>query len=179
MKSLSGSTLARNTSWMLVGLGLKLVIQAAYFTVIARSLGAEHYGAFVGVVGLVGILSPFGTLGSGNLLVKNVARDPRKFRTNFGLALLTTISVSSILFLLVVLISRYFLPATIPVTLAILVAASDLFGTSITVLCGHAFVAFELLKWTASINTLLSALRLGAALILIALFHNPSALQWG
>ena len=164
---------------MLVGLGLKLAIQAAYFTVIARSLGVEHYGAFVGVIGLVGILSPFGTLGSGNLLVKNVARDSCKFRTNFGLALLTTITVSSVLFLLVVLISCYFLPATIPVSLAMLVAASDLFGTSITVLCGHAFVAFERLKWTASINILLSALRLGAAFILIALYHNPSALQWG
>jgi O-antigen/teichoic acid export membrane protein len=164
---------------MLVGLGLKLIIQAAYFTVIARSLGAEHYGAFVGVVGLVGILSPFGTLGSGNLLIKNVARDPRKFQTNLGLALLTTISVSSILFLLVVLISRYFLPATIPVSLAMLVAASDLFGTNITVICGHAFLAFERMKWTASINALLSAMRLVAAFILIALYHNPSALQWG
>jgi len=164
---------------MLVGLGLKLVIQAAYFTVIARSLGAEHYGAFVGVVGLVGILSPFGTLGSGNLLIKNVARDHRKFRTNFGLALLTTISVSSIFFLLVGLVSRYFLPATIPASLAMLIAASDLFGTSITLICGQAFLAFERLKWTASINALLSALRLVAALILIALYHNPSALQWG
>jgi O-antigen/teichoic acid export membrane protein len=179
IQSLRSSTLARNTGWMLVGLALKLVIQAAYFTVIARSLGAEHYGAFVGVVGLVGILSPFGTLGSGNLLVKNVARDPRKFQANFGLALLTTISVSSILFFLVVLISRYFLPATIPVSLAMLVAASDLFGTSITVIGGHAFSAFERLKWTASINVLLSALRLMAAFVLIALYHHPTALQWG
>jgi len=179
IQSLRNSTLARNTGWMLVGLGLKLIIQAAYFTVIARSLGPEHYGAFVGVVGLVGILSPFGTLGSGNLLVKNVARDHRKFQTNFGLALLTTISVSSILFLLVALASRFFLPAAIPVSLAMLVAASDLFGTSITVICGWAFTAFERLKWTASINALLSAMRLGAAFILIALYHDPSALQWG
>ena len=179
IRSLRSNTLVRNTAWMLVGLGLKLVIQAAYFTVIARSLGAEHYGAFVGVVGLVGILSPFGALGSGNLLIKNVARDHRKFRTNFGLALLTTISVSSILFFLVVLISGYLLPSAIPVRLAMLVAASDLFGTSITVICGQAFTAFERLKWTASINALLSALRLAAAFILIALYHDPSALQWG
>ena len=179
IQSLRSSTLARNTGWMLVGLALKLVIQAAYFTVIARSLGAEHYGAFVGVIGLVGILSPFGSLGSGNLLVKNVARDHRKFPTEFGLALLTTISVSSIFFLLVMLVSRYLLPATIPVSLAMLVAASDLFGTSITMICGHAFLAFERLKWTASINALLSALRLVAAFILIALYHSPSALQWG
>jgi len=178
-QSLRTSTLARNTLWMLVGLGLKLVIQAAYFTVIARSLGAEHYGAFVGVVGLVGILSPFGSLGSGSLLIKNVARDRTKFRINFGLALVTTICVSSILFLLVVLVSLYFLPSTIPVSLAMLVAASDLFGNSIVVICGGAFSAFERLKWTASINALVSALRLLAAFVLIGLYRNPSALQWG
>jgi O-antigen/teichoic acid export membrane protein len=173
------SVLARNTGSMLLGLGLKVVIQAFYFSVIARFLGAQNYGAFVGVVGLVGILSPFGTLGSGNLLVKNVARDGQQFRKNCGLALLTTLSSSSILFGLVLLISKFLLPATIPIRLVILVAASDLFGTSVTTICGQAFLAFERLKWTASINVLLSTVRLAAAGILVALYHNPSALQWG
>lgn len=173
------STLARNTGWMLVGLGLKLVIQALYFVVIARSLGAQNYGAFVGVVGLVGIVSPFGTLGSENLLVKNVARDGRQFKKNCGLALLTTISASSILFGLVLLISHFLFPVTIPIRLVMLVAASDLFGTSILTICAQAFLAFERLKWTASINVLMSTVRLAAAVLLVGLNHNPSALQWG
>jgi O-antigen/teichoic acid export membrane protein len=173
------STLARNTGWMLAGQGLKLVIQALYFTVIARSLGAQHYGAFVGVVGLVGIMSPFGTLGSGNLLVKNVARDRRQFKKNYGLALLTTLSSSSILFGLVLLVSNFLLPATIPIRLVMLVAAADIFGTSITTICGQSFLAFERLEWTASINVLLSTMRLAAAATLVAFYHNPSALQWG
>src|SRR6266436_7209570 len=67
--------LARNTVWMSLGQGFRLVIQALYFVLIARSLGAANYGAFIGVVALVGIVYPFATLGSGNLLVKNVARD--------------------------------------------------------------------------------------------------------
>jgi O-antigen/teichoic acid export membrane protein len=124
-------------------------------------------------------MSPFGTLGSGNLLVKNVARDGRQFKKNCGLALLTTLSSSSILFGLVLLVSNLLLPVTIPIRLVMLVAASDLFGTSITVICGQAFLAFERLKWTASINVLLSTMRLAAAVILVALYHNPSALQWG
>jgi len=179
LRSLRDSTLARNTAWMLVGFGLKLGIQAVYFTVIARSLGAQHYGAFVGVVGLVGILSPFGAMGSGVLLIKNVAREPQTFRTNFGLALLTTISVSSVFFLVVTVVSRYVLPAAIPVSLAMLVAASDLFGASLVVISLQAFLAFERLKWTATINALLSATRMLAALILIAIYRNPTALQWG
>ena len=47
-----GSVLAKNTLWMLLGQGLRLVIQALYFVVIARSLGVSGYGAFIGVVAL-------------------------------------------------------------------------------------------------------------------------------
>ena len=45
------TTLARNTVWMVLGQGLRLVIQALYFVEIARSLGVRNYGAFIGVVG--------------------------------------------------------------------------------------------------------------------------------
>ena len=173
------STLARNTGWMLAGQGLRLLIQAAYFTVIARSLGSQNYGAFVGVVGLVGILMPFATMGSGYLLIKNVARDHSQFRDNWGRALFSTCLFSSIFFVVVTLASHYLLPGSIPIGLVMMVAASDLFGTSIITICGHAFIAFERLKWTASINVVFSALRLSAALTLVVLHSAPSASQWG
>lgn len=173
------SLLARNTCWMMLGQGLKLVIQALYFTVIARSLGVQNYGAFVGVVALVGILSPFGSLGSGYVLIKNVARERRSFNQSFGVSLLTTFCSSSLLFVLVVLVSHFLLPNSIPTRLVIFVAAADLFGTNITAICGQAFLAFESLQWTASINVLLSLLRLVAAIILVARNLHPSALQWG
>jgi O-antigen/teichoic acid export membrane protein len=172
-------TLARNTVWMLVGQGFKLLIQALYFTVIARSLGVQNYGAFVGVVGFVGILLPFATMGSGYLLIKNVSRDKLQFRENWGHALLTTLLSAAFLFGVVIAISYFLLPSKIPIKLIMAVAASDLFGTSITGICGHAFMAFERMKWTASINVLLSTFRLLAALILATLHKNPTALEWG
>src|SRR5580658_3008282 len=67
--------LGQNTMWALGGYGLRLFIQAAYFIIIARCLGAGNYGAFVAVTALICVISPFVGLGSGNLLVKNVARD--------------------------------------------------------------------------------------------------------
>jgi O-antigen/teichoic acid export membrane protein len=171
--------LARNTGWMLLGLGLKLVVQGLFFAVIARALGVQNYGAFVGVVGLVGVVSPFAALGSANLLIKNVARDGTQFKKNYGLALSTTLLSGSVLFGLIVLTSHFLLPATIPLGLVMLVAAADLFGLNVVVICGQAFLAFERVKWTASINVLLSATRLAAAIILVALHHSPSASQWG
>jgi O-antigen/teichoic acid export membrane protein len=173
------SRLARNASWMLVGNGFKLLIQALYFTVIARSLGVQNYGAFVGVVGLVGILLPFATMGSGYLLIKNVARDERQFRENWGNALLTTLLSASVLFAIVTLVSRFLLPASIPVKLVMMVASADLFGTSIESICGQAFIAFERMRWTAWLNVLLSAFRLAGAFTLAAIHSSPTALQWG
>jgi len=171
--------LTRNTAWMLLGQALKLIIQALYFTVIARCLGVQNYGAFVGVVGLVGILSPFGTLGSGYLLIKNVARDRDQFGEKWGRALSTTFLSSSILFGVVILISRFMLPSTIPLRLVMFIAGADLFGLSITGICGQAFIAFERMSWTAAINVMLSTIRLAAAAILAAFYHSPSVLQWG
>jgi O-antigen/teichoic acid export membrane protein len=173
------SRLARNTVWMTLGQGLRLVIQALYFVLIARSLGAVNYGAFVGVVALVGIVYPFATLGSGNLLVKNVSRDANLFGLYWGRALATTAVSSSILFSAVLFLSHFALPGSIPFRLVILVAGSDLFGLSIIQLCGQAFQTFERLNWTATITVMGSASRFTGALILVALHHHPSALQWG
>src|ERR1700687_6198062 len=93
------STLAKNTLWMLLGQGLRLGVSVLYFTVIARSLGTHNYGAFVAAVSLVSIAFPFGALGSGVLLIKNVSRDKSLFGLYWGRALLTTTVASSVLFL--------------------------------------------------------------------------------
>jgi O-antigen/teichoic acid export membrane protein len=177
--SLRKSRLARNTVWMALGQGLRLVIQALYFVLIARSLGAVNYGAFIGVVALVGIVYPFATLGSGNLLIKNVSRDASLFGLYWGRALATTVVSSSILFSAVLLLSHFALPGSIPFRLVLLVAGSDLFGLSIIQLCGQAFQTFERLHWTATINVMSSISRLAGALILVAIHQHPSALQWG
>jgi O-antigen/teichoic acid export membrane protein len=171
--------LVRNTTWMLFGMGLRLIIQALYFIEIARSLGSTNYGAFVGVVALVGIAFPFGAMGSGNLLVKNVSRDRSLFPVCWGGALSTIAVCSSALLVVVLLVSRFILPATIPLSLVLLVAGADLFGLSIATVSGQAFQAFEQLNWTAAINVLLSGARLAGAVLLIRLHDHPSALQWG
>jgi O-antigen/teichoic acid export membrane protein len=164
---------------MFMGQGMRLVVQAAYFTVIARSLGASNYGAFVGVVALVGIVFPFGTLGSGNLLIKNVSRDKALFATYWGRALFTTAVSTSILFAAVAILSRFLLPAAIPLRLVFLVSGADLFGMSFITMCAQAFQSFERLNWTATINVLISTSRLVGALILVSIDRHPSALEWG
>ncbi len=179
MKRLFKRGVARNTAWMFLGQGLRLAIQAGYFTLIARCLGTTNYGAFVGVVALVAIAVPFGPLGSGIILIKNVSRDSSLFPIYWGRALLTTAVCSAILFAAVMFVAHFFLPAAIPLRLVVLVASSDLFGLSLTMMCGQAFQAFEKLNWTATIHVLLSGSRLCGAIVLVSIHRHPSALQWG
>ena len=173
------SGLARNSMWMFLGQGLRLVIQALYFIEIARSLGAANYGAFIGVVAFVGIAYPFGALGSGHLLIKNVARDRTQFPNYWGRALASIGTVSSILLIALLVLSHFVLPSAIPLRLVLLVAGADLFGLNVITTCGQSFQAFEQLNWTAVINVLISATRLIGAVILIGIYRHPSALEWG
>ena len=173
------STLKRNTLWMSVGQALRLIVQALYFTVIARSLGVANYGAFVGVVALVAIFYPFGAAGRGNLLVKNVAQQPDSFREMWGLALATCFGSGSILLCILLAISHYALPSTIPTLLILLVGLSDIIGLNVIVISGQAFQAFEQLRWTAILNVLISSFRLLGALLLCSRYPSPTPLQWG
>jgi O-antigen/teichoic acid export membrane protein len=171
--------LARNTAWMILGQGLRLIIQALYFVEIARSLGVRNYGAFISVVALVGIVYPFGSLGSGNLLVKNVARDSSLFSLYWGRALALTCTFGLLLLGVVLLLSSLALPREIPLLLVAMVAVSDILGLNLITQCGQAFQAFEKLQWTAGINVMMSAGRLAGALILVSARPHPSALPWG
>ena len=173
------SKLAKNTTWMSIGQGLRLAVQAVFFTVIARALGVHNYGSFVGVAALVGIFYPFGAWGSGHLLVKAVAGDKRMFPVAWGNALCTTMVCSTVLAAVVLLLSKYLLPNTIPLRLVLLVVLSDIPGLSLITIAAQAFQAFEQLHWTATINVLLSTNRMLGAVILVFFEHHPSALQWG
>jgi O-antigen/teichoic acid export membrane protein len=172
------TALARNTAWMIGGQGLRLVIQAVYFIEIARSLGVRNYGAFVGVVALVGIVYPFASLGSGNLLIKNVSRDKSLFSVYWGRALVFTTICGTFLLFATSVLARFALPPEIPTLLVVLAAAADIFGLNLITVSAQAFQAFERLGWTAVINAMMTGGRLAGALVLIAIEPHPSALQW-
>jgi O-antigen/teichoic acid export membrane protein len=70
--------LLRDTTDLSIGQGLRLVIQAAYFVLVARSLGPDAYGAFVAVVAMAALLGPFSGVGTQNLFIKNVRSGKRE-----------------------------------------------------------------------------------------------------
>lgn len=175
---LSQNALARNTLWMLLAQGMRLVLQAGYFVIIARTLGPEQYGAFVGATAAIAILAPFASLGGGNLLIKNVSRNKALFSQYWGNALLMIVVSGFGLFALVLAIAPAILPPTIPLLLIVLVCLTDLIFARVLDVAGQAFQAVLWLSKTAQLNILPQVTRLIAALALMSLFTHPKALEW-
>src|SRR5437879_7184816 len=76
--------LAVNTAWMCARGGVRMALQAAYFVIVARVLGAAGYGEFIGVSVLAAMLAPFGSFGTRHLLVRNVRREPATPADSWG-----------------------------------------------------------------------------------------------
>ena len=182
LKALLGARhnpLARNTFWMFLGQGARIPIQAAYFILIARSLGAQGYGAFVGVTALVAILAPFCGLGSGNLLVKNVSRDGSCFPNYWGKALVLTLLSGGALLAVAVLGSVLLLPATIPFPLILCVAVAELVCARLLDAASLAFQAFQRIGRVAQLSVLPTLVRLISLALLLLVTRHPSAVLWG
>jgi O-antigen/teichoic acid export membrane protein len=163
---------------MLTGGAITTGLQAAYFVMIARSLGPAQYGAFVGVAALIAALSPFAAIGVGGVLVKNVSRDPACFRESLGNAILTASGLGLIVLILVCSASPMILSAKVPIVLVFLVGVSDLIFGGLVSLAGLAFQAFEMLGKTAQLTAIQSGLRAAGALVMLVSFSRPSAVSW-
>lgn len=154
-------------------------IQAVYFILIARSLGAQGYGAFVGVTALVAILAPFASLGSGNILIKNVVLDESCFRSYWGKALVLIGASGVLLVLVVALLSKILLPPSIPFMLVLSVALADLVFSRVLDVSGQAFQAFQRLARTSLLMVLPNIARLVCILALLLITRTPSPTHWG
>jgi O-antigen/teichoic acid export membrane protein len=161
--------LGQNTVWALSGYGLRLVIQAVYFVIIARSLGSNQYGGFVAATALTAVISPFVGIGTGNLLVKNVARNQNLFHDYWGNGLLMTLA-SGILFMGVVLVARFeVLPRSTPTLVIALISVSDLIFVKLLDMAAWAFQA---------LNVLLSFTRLAGIAALAGAVSHPTIKMW-
>jgi len=175
--AISTASLRKNTAYMLLAQAVRLVVQAFYFFLMARGLGPRQYGAFVAVVAAVAIAYPFVGNGSANLMVKNVARDQRLLPESLGSALLMTLASGLLLSVLVVPACLVALPAVIPLSVILLVVASDLVVYRFVDVACLAFQSVEKLGWTANLNVFASLTRL-AGITAVLLVARPTVIAW-
>ena len=164
--------LFKDASWMLIARLVNVVVQAAYFVILARTLGAENYGSFVGVTSLASLLFPFIGLGVDNILVKEVSLNRKVFSSYWGNTLLILIVNSILLISILVLIAPLIFPDNVSsLTIALLLVA-DLFGLGLLEASNRAFRAVDLVQKTAQLVVLNTAGKLIAVLSLVTFFKN-------
>jgi O-antigen/teichoic acid export membrane protein len=167
MSFLRHKALLTNSTWMTFGLGFRAVLQAIYFILIARAIGPSEYGIFVSIMALVGILSPYASWGSGNILVKYTSRDPSLFGKYWGAAIATTIMSSFVLALVAIVLTKAILPASFNFWFVLNIALAELLFARLVYISAQAFQAFERLDITAQIYILFSAARLLCTMLFI------------
>lgn len=175
--SFKQGSLARNASWMFLGQGMSFVVQAAYFILLARLLGSQQYGIFVGAFALVSIASQYSTMGSGLVMLRHVSQDRSKFPEYWGNVILTTFSVGFVVILLLKVASKWIVGPS-SASVVVLVALGECTCARLSECAGQAFQAFENLRWTATLTTLTNITRLIAVGLLMLLVRHATVMQW-
>jgi len=168
------SQILKNATWMFYGQGLQLVGRIAYFVIIARVLGPSGYGTFVACTALVAAVSPFASCGTGNVMVKYVARDRKALPAYLGAALLSTLAFSGLLTLFVVLLRPYVLPASATAAMLIAIASADLLGGELVGICLYTFLALEEGRRYSHMAAFSTGIRLLAAVALAFSAATPT-----
>lgn len=178
-KAILERPLVRGTFWKLTARISSLFLQSFYFLIIARSLGAEQYGLFVGVMALIKLLVPFASWGTPHILMKHVSRNRAVFSQYWGNTLYLTVVLGSLFLAVTLLFNQVFFGGRFAWILLLSIGLAELIFARIHDAAIKAFLATDNSRLDAQINILLSVNGLMAALCLLVFFQQPSALIWG
>jgi len=156
-------SLRQHTIWMISGQGVSVLLQAGYFILIGRTLGSREYGAFVGVVAFINVLSQFSSLGMEMILVRNISRARESFATTWGNALRISASGFIVLLALAMLIGHFTLKPELRLLIPYIALSDALFG-KIVQLASRAFQGAGQLSQTAKLTALTNFARVVTAL---------------
>jgi O-antigen/teichoic acid export membrane protein len=175
--ALRDSKIFCNTGWMVVGQGTGVLLQAIYFVVLARLLGASQYGIFAGAFAFTSIAAQYSSLGSGWVLIRYVSGDRKVFAAYWGNILLVTCSASLVLIVALRLLAPHLLnpysAALVP-----LAAIANCFAVQLTAETARVFQAFEEIRVTAMLGLLTNLLRTLVVIAMLLGLHHATAWQW-
>jgi O-antigen/teichoic acid export membrane protein len=171
------STMARNAGWMLLGQGTSVLLQAAYFVILGRLLGALEYGIFSGAFALTSLTAQFSPLGSGTVFLRYVSHQHEAFARYWGNILIVTVGLGSIMAIGLHLCAHLLVNPQSAVLVGLAGIANCVFG-QLTLETGRVFQTYEKLNITAALNLLTNFMRTLAAAVMLIGLHRASAWSW-
>lgn len=179
LKAILSGSLVKDSMWMLSSQILGIFIQGAYFIIVARVLGAEAYGIFIGIASFVKLLFPFVGCGSSDIFLKHVARDSKLFRGYWGTALSTSVLFTvGLVPIMLGLVKVIFTPST-SLLLVLFILLADLIGGKFYDLSAKAFAVCDQFKLNARNSILYNTGKLLAAIALLIFFEDGNVVAWG
>ena len=161
----------RGSLWIISGQFLSMAFQAIYFVLMGRTLGSREYGAFVGVVALIALLTRFSSLGMEMILLRNISRDRRSFAATWGNALRISACGFAVLLAAAWLLGRLTLAPELRALIPWIAVSDALFGKLVQ-LAGRAFQGSGQMRYCAKLSTLVYAGRAALAALLCAYVHR-------
>lgn len=168
----------QGTLWKLSARIVGLVLQSVYFLLIARTLGSEQYGLFVGVMALVKLPVSFSSWGTPHILVKQVSRNRHLFNQYWGNALWIIATLGSIILASLLLLNQFVLPTRFALVLVLFLGLAELIFARIHEASLKSLLATDFLTTDAQLGILLSVNGLIAAFCLSSFFPEPTAVTW-
>lgn len=159
-------SLRRGSLWMISGQMSALGFQAVYFVLMGRTLGSREYGAFVGVVALVAVLSQFSSCGMEMILLRNMSRCRNSFAATWGSALRVTALGFIALLIAAISLGHLFLRADLRPLVPWIAISDGLFGKLVQ-LAGRALQGAGQLRAMAKLT---AAMNFARALLAVSLF---------
>jgi O-antigen/teichoic acid export membrane protein len=178
LNNLFSKGLVRDTFWMFLAKGSGVIIQAIYFVIIARFLGAENYGSFIAVTALASLIFPFAGLGTEDILVQQVSVDKSLFNKYWGNTIFILIGNSSLIIILLLILSPYIFSTNISQITIAMILVADLICLGLLTACYKAFVAVGRVKKLAQLGVLYNCAKLVAAFCLVVFFSQPTITIW-
>jgi len=158
--------LRRGSLWMIAGQMVAMGFQAVYFVLMGRVLGSREYGAFVGVVALVAVLSQFSSFGMEMVLLREVSRDRARFAASWGAALRVTAVGFVALLTVATGFGHFFLRPDLRLLVPWIAVSDGLFG-KIAQLAGRAFQSVGQMRVVAKLT---AGMNVGRAVLAAVLF---------
>jgi O-antigen/teichoic acid export membrane protein len=156
----------------------KVLLQGTYFVVAARTLGAEDFGVFASLVALAAIVAPFASLGTMQLMIRNVAQGRGRVASQFTTSLTVTAVCAVMLGAVLFGTAPWIASSRASPTVVVLVLLADLFCARIVEVVAAAFQSARRMSGTAYSVLTMHLFRLLAALMGLLGVFEPTLLAW-
>jgi O-antigen/teichoic acid export membrane protein len=162
-------TVLKNSAWLLVANVSIRLISAFVIILLARRLGVAGFGQYSFAVSFVGFFALFTSFGFNSLLIRDVAKD-RSLTNKYINNILSIKIIFSVLAMIVLAISLFFIDKSEMVIIAIYILGIELVVSSFTESMRSLFQAYEKMEYD-SILKIISKI-IWATLILFVIYNN-------